>query len=150
MATAKNNQVEEASQPVNFDDLVKSASKLAGHDLLDKAELVDVPFIIVSVMFKLNDAGTQFAYVTGVNGQNQMFEFNDSSVAGVRQQLIEYVHETTGNQISWTSGEVIPLSLYAPKGLRCSTWERDTRPNKNVGKPNMQTVRTYYISKGSL
>jgi hypothetical protein len=150
MATAKNNDAVAAPATPSFADLLKSATKLSGHDLLDKAELVGVPFIITEVMFKVNEKSQSVAYVTGVNGENKFFEFNDFSGTGVRQQLIEYVHETTGQPVSMESGEIHSLALYAPNGLRRSDFEVDTRPNKAVGKPIMKAVSTYYISKGSL
>lgn len=150
MATAKNNAAVPAVNTPSFDALLQTAAPLAGHDLLDKSELVGVPFIITSVMFKVNDSGVSYAYVTGINGKNEMFEFNDSSSSGVRQQLIEYVHETTGDAVSMSSGDIHTLALYAPRGLRVSVFEVDVRQNKSQGKPQMKTVRTYYISKGDM
>lgn len=148
MATAKTTTPDAATQPANFAELMSNVDRLAGNDLRDKGELVDVPFVITQVYFRVNDSGVSYACVTGINESNEVFDFIDSSSTGVRQQLIEYLHDVRGIQsVGMSDGVIHHVQLFAPRGLRVSEFEVNT--NKGAGKPVIKFAKAYYITKGS-
>jgi hypothetical protein len=114
---------------------------IGGVDLRDKAELVNVEFLVTAVRFEKNARGVEYAYVTATTRAGETFEFNDSSNSGVRAQLTTYF-ERKEIAVSYESGEVHEVKILAPRGLRLSTYEvTDLR-----GKPKM--AKTYYLTTG--
>ena len=112
---------------------------IAGADLIDKADLVAKPFLITGVRFEKNARSVEYVYVEAEYPDGETFEFNDSSTTGVKQQLTTYL-ASKDIAADNSTGEVIPVKLAIPRGLRLSTYEvTDQR-----GKAKM--AKTYYLT----
>ena len=110
---------------------------LTGIDLIDKAELVNVPFLIEEVSFRTSATDVDTVWITAQNVEGDLFQFTDSST-GVRKQLVKYFEDK--NQAGAVdTDEPIPMRLAVPKGLRVSKYPKMIR-----GKE--QTVKTYYLT----
>jgi len=115
-----------------------AAEVLAGVDLVQKAEMIGVPFLITGFKFTHNPASNiGYVYVefeTSPGGERRMF--NDSST-GVRQQMEEFAG-AKGLKIElekWYDVRVL-----CPKGLRVSEYDtKDERGRDTKG-------RTYYLT----
>lgn len=114
---------------------------IQGADLVDKAELVDKPFLITGIRFEENARGIEYAYVEAEFEDGEEIDFNDSSTSGVKHQLMTYL-ESRGITPDLESGELHEVRVAVPRGLRVSTYEvTDMR-----GKPKM--AKTYYLTGG--
>ncbi len=113
--------------------------QLDGLELVDKEELVKVPFRITQVWFQMNAQNQQTVYVDGERADGTEFTFNDSG-SGVRTQILQYLQKLEKDYIV-DSGETLPISLVIPNGLRKS--EYDT-PDKRTGK--IVRARTFYLT----
>lgn len=109
---------------------------LDGLDLLDKAELVDRPFLIQSVWFETGQRNIEYVYVQGEFEDGTEFTFNDSS-SGVNKQIESHL---AGKEIKPELGQVVPLRLVIPRGLRFS--EYDVRDDRGRDKK----AKTYYLT----
>lgn len=114
------------------------ADQLDGLELVDKATLIAIPFRITSVYFETNTRGVEYVYVDGETQDGGGFTFNDSST-GVRAQIITHLKQK-GLDAAVDSGEVVPLNLVIPRGLRAS--EFDVTDDR--GRP--KRARTYYLT----
>lgn len=114
------------------------ADVLDGMELVDKATLKGVPFLITGLTFKTNDRRVNFVYVDGERADGTTFSFNDSS-SGVRAQLVSYLAERDLSD-AVDSGDTVPVRIVAPLGLRVS--EYDTEDDN--GRP--KKGRTYYLT----
>ncbi len=116
----------------------QNADQLDGFDLIDKSNLVGVPFRISSVRFDQNAAGVSYVYCDAENAIGDTFTFNDSS-SGVRAQIVAFLSSRDMDSAVDT-GVLVPMNLVAPRGLRVSEYEvRDDR-----GKT--KNARTYYLT----
>jgi hypothetical protein len=110
---------------------------LTGVDLIDKAELIGVPFLITEVEFKPNKDGIEYAWVTAMDKDGKIFQFNDSTSTGIRAQLIQYLKDR-GQEGIVDTHEKTPMSLAILNGLRRSNYTV-----KVMGKD--KASRTYYL-----
>lgn len=125
-----------------FDQLVSEAEVIGGADLYDKAELVGKEFIITGVTFTVNERNVEYVYVEAVTRDGKTVEFNDSSKAGVRGQISNYL-SMKEIHIDPSSGEKHAVKIHVPRGLRVSTFDvQDAR-----GKTKQ--AKTYYLTSAS-
>lgn len=109
---------------------------LDGLDLLDKAELLDRPFMIESVWFESGQRNVEYVYVQGQFENGDGFTFNDSS-SGVYKQLESYLNSKESKP---EIGQVVPVRLVIPRGLRVSEYMvQDDRGREKKSK-------TYYLT----
>jgi hypothetical protein len=115
-----------------------TAEELTGVDLLDKAELVGIPFCITAAWFTENQRGIEYVYVEGMKEDGTVFTFNDSS-SGVKAQ-IENILKNRGIDAVPTEDAPYDFRLIIPKGLRKSEYEvKDERQRTKIAK-------TYYLT----
>jgi hypothetical protein len=114
------------------------AEILDGMEIVDKATLKGVPFLVTGLTFRTNDKRVNFVYVDGERADGSTFTFNDSS-SGVRAQLVSYLAER-GLSDAVDSGETVPVRIVAPLGVRVS--EYDTEDDN--GRP--KRGKTYYLT----
>jgi hypothetical protein len=109
---------------------------LEGADLLDKSELIGVPFLITGVKTTINSNDVITDWVEGEREDGTSFTFTDSST-GVKAQLDAYL---AAKGQGGTIDEWVDVRLVAPKGLRVSKYTiKDER-----GKP--RDAQTYYLT----
>ena len=122
-----------------------NAVALEGLDLRDKAELVDLTFVITGIWFETNNSGINYVYVEAETQDGEQFSFNDSS-SGVRVDIIEHLAKTGQDHII-ESGEVLAVALLIPRGLRASNYEIEEK--NAAGRPTgrKRQARTYYLTK---
>lgn len=125
--------------PFNFDALVANAEVIEGFDLVDKAELRGVEFVITGVRFDAGARNVGYVYVDGVNRAGDKFTFNDSSGTGIKSQIIDLLN-SKGIEVSYESGEVIELQVHVPKGVRVSEYIITDVKGKE------RNARTYYLT----
>ena len=102
----------------------------------DKAELLAIPFIIREAWLHMNASGVEFLYLTCETENDGFKVVSDSSTTGVKTQVLALLP----NDFTVESEKLTGLSLFAPKGLRKSSYEvRDSR-----GKAKSAT--TYYVA----
>lgn len=115
---------------------------LAGMEVRDKAELVGVPFYITGLKQTLNEE-RQIAYVW-VEGEEvatkKTFVFNDSSITGVRGQLLDFLATLKKLDVL---DEWIDCRILVPKGVRVSTF-----PTKNERGQDVTGKVTYLTTAG--
>lgn len=110
--------------------------ELEGYNQLDKSELVGKPFRIFEVMYRINKSEVEVCQLTAEFVDGEKFLFTDTSTAGVRQQIRDYLEI---KDVVVTMGEIIPVSLVIRNGLRENVWETEVR-----GKT--RTVKSYYLT----
>ncbi len=111
---------------LSFDELMATElDETRGHDLVDKNELVGIPFVITSFTFRESDmAAVEYVSVEAITKDNQRIVFNDGSV-GIRRDLVNYcvggefiiVHDTTkfdpnGSLQDMMNNEIIDLTEF--------------------------------------
>lgn len=119
-----------------------TAEMIDGFDLVDKAELVGMPFLITGCNFQMNKDEVSFVYVDGERPDGTTFTFNDSS-SGVRKQMVEHLVSKGLDHIV-DSGEFAELSLVIPRGLRFSEFEVAGVVDRRTRLPKMS--KTYYLT----
>lgn len=116
------------------------AEVLVGADLVNKAEMLDIPFRVTGFKFTHNDkAGIGYVYVefeTEPGGVRK--QFNDAST-GVRQQIEAYC-DMKGFKPELE--QWIDVSIKIPRGLRVS--EYDVPGGDERGRP--AKARTFYLT----
>jgi hypothetical protein len=114
------------------------AEVLAGVDLKDKAELVDVPFLMTGIKNTVNTerGGILYAWIEGETEDGERFTFNDSG-KGIRAQVDTYLD---GKGKAGVMDEWIDCNVVAPKGLRVSRFETKDERGRDV------QAKTYYIT----
>jgi hypothetical protein len=117
-----------------------SADQLDGLDLIDKSNLIDIPFRITGLYFQENNSGVSICYIDGERQDRSTFTFSDSST-GVRAQLVQYL-TSKGLDAVVETGDYQEISLVAPSGLRVSEYEIGDRGRP--GKTRM--AKTYYLT----
>lgn len=128
--------------PFNFDALVKDAKVIKGFDLVDKAELVGVEFVITGVRFESGARNVGYAYINGIKRNGEKFTFNDSSSTGIKAQIMDAVSDEK-LPTEYDTGEVVPITIHVPRGVRVSEYQiTDVR-----GKD--RNARTYYLTTGN-
>lgn len=121
---------------------------LEGFDLVDKATLVDKPFLITGARMVMTKGGEDREPVEMMQVEceidprtHQKVVFQDSSKAGVKQEieaLLEKVHSWKGDLDTWYDFRVL-----CPQGLRVSPWKRD------LGGGKTADVFSYYLTKAN-
>jgi len=139
-ATAQASAPTTPATPFNFGDLVKKAEVIEGFDILDKAELIGVEFVITGVWFQLGSRNVQYAYMNGVKRDGSKFTFNDSS-SGIKAQIIDMMTKLE-KPVNFESGEVIDVLIHIPRGVRMSEYEIKDVNNKD------RKARTFYLTTG--
>lgn len=116
---------------------------LAGVDILQKSELIDVPFLVTAVKFTINASQTEFAWIEGKRQDGSGFTFNDSS-SGVKAQITAYMTERGMDVATLDTWVDFPKGLVIPKGLRVSEYEVDVLNQRN--QMETKTVKTHYLT----
>lgn len=133
MPTAKREVTSEPRQVTHWGSDVEI---LDGLELIDKAELLGKPFMIESVWFETGARTVEYVYVQAQFENGAGFTFNDSS-SGVFKQIEAFLR---GKGSKPEIGQVVPLRLVIPSGLRVSEYEvRDERGREKKSK-------TYYLT----
>lgn len=138
---AKNNKTADALTATWGDESVET---LGGMEVVDKATLREVPFLITGYKFTYNEtrkisyAWCEFETTPG--GEKK--SFNDSSASGVRFE-IEEIHNAKHPELK---GEIkleewYDLRLLCPQGLR--EFEFDTTDNRG----NKVRGRAFYLTR---
>lgn len=131
-----------ADAPFSFDALVKTAKVIKGFDLVEKAELIGVEFVITGVRFESGARNVGYVYVNGVKRNGEKFTFNDSSSTGIKAQIMDAVSDDKLST-EYDTGEVVPVTIHVPRGVRVSEYQiTDVR-----GKE--RNARTYYLTTGN-
>lgn len=113
-----------------------SAETLDGLEIRDKAELLGRIFLIEKIWFETGSRGVEYVYVQAQFENGEQFTFNDSS-SGVRAQIEAYLKSKDRNP---EEGQVVPMNLVIPRGLRYSEYEvTDDRNRRKMAK-------TYYLT----
>jgi hypothetical protein len=119
-------------------DAWADATVLEGVDLIDKATLVDIPFLITGAKFTVNARDITMVWVEGERIDKTTFTFTDSST-GVLATMLDYVKGVLGgvvpSQDVWTN-----LRVVAPKGLRVSHYTVKDERGKD------RDASTYYLT----
>jgi len=127
--------------PANWFDGTETM-EVTGLDLVDKATLVEVPFLITAVAFSIGSKDVAYVYAdfVRIDGTDGCF-MDSSSVSGVRVQIDELwtvnkgtepVYTPKGEEKVWHS-----VKIPARKGLRVSEYVPEGRKEK---------ARSYYIA----
>ena len=140
-AAASTPAVAKPDAPFNFDALAKTAAVIEGFDLLEKAELVGVEFIITSVRWQTGARNVGYVYVNGVKRDGTRFTFNDSST-GIKAQLMEALSRANLST-EYDTGEEIPFVVHVPRGVRVSEYVIQDVKGKD------RNARTYYLTAGA-
>lgn len=115
--------------------------EVTGLDLVDKATLVEVPFLITRVAFALGSKDVAYVYADFVRIDGTAGSFNDSSTTGVRTQIEELWTLHKGSEPTYTPRDVEKVwndvKIPARKGLRVSEYIPEGRKEK---------ARTYYLA----
>lgn len=128
---------EATGAPTPEDDLWATAEVLAGVDVLDKAELVNVPFVVTGIKITVNSRDIVTAWVEGQRRDRTKFTFIDTST-GVKAQVDNYLAE---HDLAGTLDEWINIKPFiAPRGLRVSNYE--VKDERGKTRP----ARTYYFT----
>jgi hypothetical protein len=130
---------------VQFPESWADAEELAGYDLIDKYELIGVPFMIRAVRFETNKRGINFVYVDAERADGSAITFNDSST-GVRQDVVNYLTEK-GKEAAIDTGERTPVAILVRRGLRVSEFET---PVQERGREVMKKARVFYLTKSGV
>lgn len=102
----------------------------------DKAELLDVPFLMTGVWFETNARGIEYVYVEGRLADGETFTINDSST-GIKAQVEQYL-ASIGKVPA--PGEIVDLNVLISKGLRVSEYEIKDERGRD------KKARTYYLT----
>ncbi len=120
--------------------------ELPGNDLVNKQDLLGVPFLITEFSFRANASGNEIVDITALDKSGQPFDFNDSST-GVRKQLIEFLES---RDVRVVHGEIHAYRIACLKGLRISEYpvtDRNGAPVMEPGPKGKQRIgRTYYLA----
>jgi hypothetical protein len=127
----------------NQTNLWDDADEIEGLDLVDKATLVGVPFLVTGIHFTVNNDNVSYVWLDAINRAGEPFTFNDSS-SGVRAQVIEYLGKI-GKSDAVETEEIVSVKLKVGKGLRVSEYDREV-PDARSGKMVWKRLRTYYLT----
>lgn len=141
------NSISDIALPETFDDVLaifggiqnipNAADVLADEwEEVDKARLVNVPFVIVT--WNISDPDTsengQYVIVRGMTAQGKRFRFTDGST-GVKSQLMALSEARLKN-----GDKGINAGLYCPTGLRKSDYKTKDADGKAID------ATTFYIN----
>jgi hypothetical protein len=104
----------------------------------DKAELLGIPFIIREAWLHVNDAGTEFLYLTVETEKDGFKTIADSSTTGVKAQVLRMT--AIPDDFTVETGKLSDLSLFASKGLRVSKYDVIDHRGKT------KKAKTYYLA----
>lgn len=114
-----------------------NAVVLDGADIVDKSEMVGVPFLITAVKNSVNSRQIVTMFVEATPKDGDPVTFTDSSSTGVREQIQKYLVSTGQGDVL---DEWIDVRIVAPKGLRVSKYTAQDSRGKDV------PAKTYYIT----
>lgn len=118
----------------------EAVEEFNGHNLTDKADLIDTPFLIIGAEIERTDGKDyDVVYVYALDEHGTEFEFSDTSTTGVRAQIQELLAEKGLNPAA--GGGFQKLRTVIRHGLRPSEF---TVINSETGKK--QSATTYYLS----
>jgi hypothetical protein len=127
------------------------ADEFYGHNVTDKADLIDQPFLIIGAQVVRSERTNQFtgeanvydgAYVYALDVHGTEFEIYDTSETGVRGQIQGILTEQGLNPAPGGEYQALKRRIVVRKGLRFSDFEVPD-PEKPGKKRN---ARTYYLS----
>lgn len=135
------------TQGQSFDDLIAGeVDVLLGRAVMDKDELIDVPFVITSITFRRPAAEARRDWVSleVTTRDNREGVINDEST-GIRRQILSYLFEKgqlPAKDVDATDGDALdayrvvthlstedvtfpPVRLVMPRGLRASNYTNE-------------------------
>lgn len=124
-------------------DSWSAVDNVDGEDLVNKAELVDVPFMITALWFTENERGISFVYVEAERTDGTWFTFNDSST-GVREQLVNHL-KNRQLDAAVDTGDVLNIEIVCPRGLRFSEFDVQVE-NPQTRRLETKKARTFYLT----
>lgn len=138
--TAAQAQVSDNGLPADWAEV----ESFAGHNPTDKADLIDVPFMILGAEIERNDNrnyDTMWVYAIDRNGNE--FEFSDAS-SGIREQVRGILIE---KGLSPTPGEGFQsFKMVVPRGLRVSEFKAAVTDDNGNPTGKTRTASTYYLT----
>ena len=120
-------------------DVFADFDVLDGFEPVDKAALVGVPFGVTGVRFRKNDREVVFAELEIVQQDGEKAALQDSST-GVRDQATKYLLSKGVFKSTPALDEWYDVKLFAPRGLRVSTYEVHDAAGK------AKQAKTYYLT----
>ena len=136
MATSRKTTSEVVDATPTADVNWSDAEVLSGLMLIDKMELLNVPFMITGVKVTVNDRDVVMVWVEGQRRDSTRFTFVDSST-GVKAQLDDYL---ASKGLGGTLDEWIDVRLVSPQGLRVSKYTTKDERGKD------REARTFYLT----
>lgn len=118
--------------------------QLAGLDIVDKEELVGVPFLVTQVSFRSNTREVSFCTIDAIDKDGNAFSFQDTSSTGVRAQIVRWLEDHDAEGVV-ASGEFYSLRLAFPLGLRVSRFLADVK-DERTGKIKQQPAKVFYLT----
>jgi hypothetical protein len=115
------------------------AEVLDGLTIVDKADLIGVPFRITGVAFRMNAREVSIVEIDAERVDGSTFTFADSST-GVRRQIVELLN-SKGKEANDVTGEYHSLNVVAPEGVRVSEF---MITDQETGK--QRAAKTYYLT----
>jgi hypothetical protein len=120
----------------------EDVEEFTGHDLTDKADLVETPFLILGIEIERNEnRGYDVGYVYALDVNGTEFEFSDTSSTGVLVQLQAILVEQGLSPTSGDGFQKLKPKILVRKGLRVSTFDV---VDEKTGKKRNASV--YYLS----
>ena len=117
--------------------IADEAWEVEGSNIVDKSRLVDVPFFITALSFRISASDVQIVYVDIEQIDGTTATFTDAST-GVRAQLDAMWHAKTGEEPNYTTTEEwCKARIIVRNGLRVSEYLPEGRREK---------ARTYYLT----
>lgn len=118
------------------------ADQLSGFDLYNKEAMVDVPFRIFRIEFRVSNSGVRHAVLSVERIDGDRVQIQDSSTTGVCFQTMEYLTQQ-GHGDAIDSGSPVAVNLVCPRGLRLSEYDVVVR-----GKT--QRAKSFYLTASGL
>lgn len=136
MTTATGKATEPA--PVTLEQ--NGETVLAGMEIRDKAEVIGVPFRITGLRQHVGERDVMYMQIEAQEVETgEAFTFQDSSVGGVRGQLLDYLASIKrADELEVWIDPVKPI--LCRRGVRVSTYPTKNDRGKEV------TGKTYYLT----
>jgi hypothetical protein len=113
------------------------AWEIEGSDIVDKAQLVGVAFLVTAVSFRKGARGVEYLYADVTLADGTQKTFTDSST-GVKTQVQEMWLSKNGEEPKYSTEEVWhSVRIVARQGLRVSVYRREG---------SKEDSRTYYLT----
>jgi hypothetical protein len=130
-------------------EVVIDPSELVDYELVEKDELVNVPFIIVEVLEKYSEEfGGMYAVVRGITYEGQRVVFADGS-SGIASQLFQVIehHNEFRRPIDddGEKGYSTKIGIPVPGGLKKNQYMTKV-VNEKTGEKEAKSATTYRLS----